>query len=143
MTLVTPPRPTRAPDQASLLETLRRGLHSSLAAFYDASFNHDIGRVTIRAFPFLKRRSIFPVREPEAARDVLVRRAEAFRKSDIMSVMLSDVTGDGVFTSNGETWRRQRRLMDPAFASAGLKSVFPMMRDACAAALGRLEAHVR
>jgi len=27
--------------------------------------------------------------------------------------------------------RRQRRLMDPAFAQAGLRAVFPMMRQAC------------
>jgi cytochrome P450 len=34
------------------------------------------------------------------------------------------------FISNGDTWRRRRRMMENAFGQAGLKRVFPLMRNA-------------
>jgi len=138
---VIPPKPKRPPGKSSKLQMIRLGVRSSLAVFYDESFGVDIGRTWIPTLPALKKRWMFTVREPELAREVLVRRAGDFHKSDIMDPMLQDVTGDSLFTSDGETWRRQRRLMDPAFAQAGLKAVFPLMRQACDAAIARLAEH--
>jgi len=138
---VVPPKPKRPPGKSSKLQMIRLGVRSSLAVFYDESFGVDIGRTWIPTLPALKKRWMFTVREPELAREVLVRRAGDFHKSDIMDPMLQDVTGDSLFTSDGETWRRQRKLMDPAFAQAGLKAVFPLMRQACDAAIARLAKH--
>jgi cytochrome P450 len=139
---VIPPKPKRPPGKSSKLQMIRLGVRSSLAVFYDESFGVDIGRTWIPTLPALKKRWMFTVREPELAREVLVRRAGDFHKSDIMDPMLQDVTGDSLFTSDGETWRRQRKLMDPAFAQAGLKAVFPLMRQAGDAAIARLADHV-
>ncbi len=141
MSDIVPPKPQRPPGKSSKLQMVRLGVRSSLAVFFDESFGVDIGRTWIPTLPTLKKRWMFTVREPELAREVLVRRASAFHKSDIMDPMLQDVTGESLFTSDGETWRRQRRLMDPAFAQAGLRAVFPLMRQACDAAIERLAAH--
>ena len=141
MSDVEPPKPRRPHGKSSKLQMVRLGIRSSLSVFYDESFGVDIGRTWIPTLPTLKKRWMFTVREPELAREVLVRRAGDFHKSDIMDPMLQDVTGDSLFTTDGETWRRQRRLMDPAFAQAGLKAVFPLMRQACEAAMARLADH--
>jgi cytochrome P450 len=138
MSPLIPPLPVRPAGKTSLFHLLRLSVKSSLSLFFEESFGVDIGRVAIPTLPWLKRRWVFTVREPELSREVLVRQAQAFRKSDIMDSMMRDVTGDSLFTTDGETWLRQRRLMDPAFAQVGLRAAFPMMRQACDEALDRL-----
>jgi cytochrome P450 len=55
------------------------------------------------------------VNEPEAVRRVLVDQARSFGKSTIQYRALSLVTGEGLLTSDGDVWRRQRRMVQPAF----------------------------
>jgi cytochrome P450 len=142
MSEALPPRPARppAPDGRirALLQLLRLAIRSSLSLFYDASFRLDIGRVRLPTLPFFRRRWFLTVRSPDLAREVLVRRPDDYRKSLMMDYMLRDLTGDNLFVSHGDAWRRQRRLMDPAFAQASLKTVFPLMQAACEATVERL-----
>jgi cytochrome P450 len=59
-------------------------------------------------------RAVFLLSDPELVREVLVVQPDAFRKDrglEMARVML----GDGLLTSDGETWRRHRRLAQPAF----------------------------
>ena len=143
MNQALPPRPARPTGKGSLLQLIRLSVRSSLSLFYDASFKLDIGRVRVPTLPWLKRRWVLTVRAPALAREVLVKRPHAYRKSLMMDYMLRDLTGDNLFVSHGEAWRRQRRLMDPAFAQASLKTVFPLMQAACEAAVERLAQAVR
>jgi cytochrome P450 len=55
------------------------------------------------------------VNDPEAVRRVLVDQARSFGKSTIQYRALSLVTGEGLLTSDGDVWRRQRRMVQPAF----------------------------
>lgn len=57
---------------------------------------------------------------PEACHEVLVTKAKSFEKSPGLRVLLHDLGGQGLFTSEGELWRRQRRLMAPIFTPAAL-----------------------
>ena len=45
-----------------------------------------------------------------------------------------------VFLTNGETWERQRRIIDPAFEGGRLRDTFPAMWDAGLACVERLRA---
>jgi cytochrome P450 len=45
--------------------------------------------------------------------------------------------GEGLVTAEGETWRRQRRLMQPAFHRQRLAELMPMMTDATSEMLAR------
>jgi cytochrome P450 len=54
------------------------------------------------------------VSRPEVVEEVLVVKAKSFKK-DAMSYMLHPATGDGIFLSAGELWKRQRRMVAPAF----------------------------
>lgn len=55
------------------------------------------------------------VADASAARHVLTTQARNYTKRTIQYSALSLVTGDGLLTSDGEVWRRQRRLVQPAF----------------------------
>jgi cytochrome P450 len=55
---------------------------------------------------------------PAAVEDLLVTRAGDFEKSAMMTFTLAPLAGDGLFTSKGELWKRQRKLMAPLFTPA-------------------------
>jgi cytochrome P450 len=57
---------------------------------------------------------IYLLNHPDAIEQVLRRDHRLFRK-DKGTRMLSSFLGEGLLTSEGETWRRQRRLAQPAF----------------------------
>ena len=141
MSLFVPPRPAVLPKKASLLQHLRQGLNSGIGMFLSGSYESTgVGRHPIPTLPVGKRRWLFIVRTPELIREVLVRRSEDFPKSALMDDMLRALTGYSIFISNGEAWRRHRRLMDPAFEAARIKAVFPMMLDAVDGCVERLSA---
>lgn len=65
---------------------------------------------------------------PEASHEVLVTKAKSFEKSPGLRVLLSELAGEGLFTSEGALWKRQRRLMSPLFQPAPLVQYAETMR---------------
>src|SRR4051812_9486059 len=59
---------------------------------------------------FLWRRVLF-ASTPQVAHELLVENARSIEKSPGLRLLLHYVAGQGLFTSEGELWRRQRRLM--------------------------------
>jgi cytochrome P450 len=57
------------------------------------------------------------VNHPDHVHDVLVSTGKAFAKPRRVRWALEDITGDNLFTSEGDYWKKQRRLMSPAFHS--------------------------
>ena len=80
------------------------------------------------------------VNDPELVKEVLVRNPEAFPKSDRIGAGLRPLLGNSVFVTNGEEWRRQRRIIDPAFAGGRLRDTYPGISDAAQAGVQRLAA---
>ena len=85
----------------------------------------DIGRVS---FLF---GDIVLVNSPELVHEALVVRARAFEKSPVLRSALHPLVGQGLFTSEGELWRGQRRLMAPMFQHATIER-FAADMTACA-----------
>lgn len=52
---------------------------------------------------------------PDQIKEVLLTKADCFEKIARVRAVLSQWDGDGLVLSEGEFWRRQRRLMQPAF----------------------------
>ncbi|MCX8527491.1 MAG: cytochrome P450, partial [Candidatus Nanopelagicales bacterium] len=63
------------------------------------------------------------VNDPDGVRRVLVGNARNYGKSTIQYRALSLVTGEGLLVANTEPWRRQRRLVQPAFHHETLEGV--------------------
>jgi cytochrome P450 len=58
---------------------------------------------------------IYQIADPELAHEVLVERATEFYKGNIMYRVLRPFLGNGLLTSEGDFWKRQRKLAQPAF----------------------------
>lgn len=59
---------------------------------------------------------------PELLHEVLVERHADYVKSAMMRFSLGPIANEGLFTSSGELWRRQRKLMAPLFHQGALKT---------------------
>jgi cytochrome P450 len=86
---------------------------------------------------------LYVVRRPEHAREVLVERADAFAKTHTALEALSDVLGSGLLTSDGDVWRRHRRLANPAFARRAVEGYAQSMIEESRASADRIVAGQR
>ena len=81
--------------------------------------------------PFVRTRlpmHIYFVAGPALIEEILVKQAANFQK-DRVTRMLSGAIGAGLLVSEGELWRRQRRLMGPAFHQGELRSYGAVMAE--------------
>jgi cytochrome P450 len=76
------------------------------------------------------------VASPEYARHVLITNAANYKKGWIHE-KLKPLIGDGIFTSNGEVWRKQRRTMQPQFRRDVVRTLVATMIDTIGAAIER------
>ncbi len=83
------------------------------------------------------------VNQPDLVREVLNARPMDFPKSGRVAEGLRPLLGDSVFLTNGETWKRQRRIIDPAFEGGRLRDTFPAMLAAGQAAAARIGAQLQ
>jgi cytochrome P450 len=58
---------------------------------------------------------IYIANSPDVIHDILVEQAARFYKSTQNKSALDPILGSGVFTSDGDLWKRQRKLVQPAF----------------------------
>lgn len=84
----------------------------------------------------------YMINQPDLIDTVLKKRPDDFPKSSRISEGLRPLLGESVFLTNGETWKRQRRIIDPAFEGGRLKDTFPAMREAAESWVARLRDRV-
>ena len=75
---------------------------------------------------------------PEYARHVLIRNARNYTKGPQIQ-KLRRIAGGGVFFVDGEDWRRQRKLVVPAFQRAKVEAMVPHLVAGADALLARWE----
>lgn len=83
-------------------------------------------------------RRILIVADADVARQVIRARPTKFARYRIMREVIEEIGGQGVFTAEGEAWRRQRRLVMAGFNSRALLASFEQV----AAVTERLRAHL-
>ncbi len=64
---------------------------------------------------------------PELTEQVLVVQHQKFTKGILLRLTAQRLLGQGLLTSEGELWRRQRQLAQPAFARARITAYAPAM----------------
>ncbi len=60
-------------------------------------------------------RSNYIMHHPDAVQQVLVKQADHFRKDDFIRSAFEPFIGNGLTISEGDHWKKQRKLMTPAF----------------------------
>jgi cytochrome P450 len=58
---------------------------------------------------------VYQLNHPDLIRQVVVEDADNFHKPKLMKRVFGPFAGEGLFTSDGTFWKRQRSLMQPAF----------------------------
>jgi cytochrome P450 len=66
---------------------------------------------------------------PETVHEVLVEKAKSFEKSPVLRMALHPLAGEGLFTSEGELWKRQRKLMSPIFQVSQIRHFAEQMGE--------------
>ncbi|MFD2741096.1 cytochrome P450 [Sulfitobacter aestuarii] len=128
-----PPKPASRADKVSLWRYARLFRSDILSAQPARLY-----RAWMAEFrtPFFRS---YLVNDPELLRVVLKERPDDFPKSKRIGEGLRPLLGNSVFLTNGETWKRQRRIIDPAFEGGRLRETFPAIHAAAEAAAARLE----
>jgi cytochrome P450 len=75
---------------------------------------------------------LYVLRHPDHIRDVLITSAACFDKTHSGLRALGGVLGDGLLTTDGDVWRRQRRMVQPAFTRQRLADYSAVMREEAA-----------
>lgn len=106
---IRPPKPVPRPDRVSLLHYLRLFRRDILSA-QPARLYH-AWMAEFRT-PFFRS---FLCNDPALVNRVLKEAPADFPKSDRLGEGLRPLLGNSVFLTNGATWERQRRIINPAF----------------------------
>ena len=72
---------------------------------------------------------VFFTRDPAFAQYVLQKNQKNYVKSKIQTEDLVKYVGEGLLTSEGEKWKRQRKMMQPAFHKKQLENLLSGMQD--------------
>jgi enediyne biosynthesis protein E7 len=103
-TTLTPPGPVTEQDLMLIRREPLRFLDQMIAEYGDIT-SHQAGGVTV-----------YLIGRPDLARQVLKEDNASYTKTGTPDeAMLRPLLGDGLLTSSGETWARQRRMCAPAF----------------------------
>ena len=127
-----PPKPEPRPDRVSLWRHLRLFRQDILSAQPARLY-----RAWMAEFrtPFFRS---YLCSDPALVARVLVERPDDFPKSNRIREGLAPLLGNSVFVTNGAVWKRQRRIIDPAFEGGRLRDTFPAMVAAGQGAVARL-----
>ena len=126
------PRPPQGPT--SMRQSLRDMRENALTAHTPENFSADI--IVQR----ILWRRMFIINEPGAIRHILLDNAANYTKSEVGRRLLEPGLGRGLLTSEGETWRRHRRIMAPSFDPRTVAGYAPVMTDVTEEMLAKWDA---
>jgi cytochrome P450 len=127
------PMPAIRKTRPSPLTRIIKGRHSSLDVLFERSYSMKMGE-----FSGIRRKFYF-LTQPEIVNRILAADVDLYPKSDLMGTILYQILGNGIFVSNGDVWKKQRRMMNPAFEFARISEVFPLMMDSANEMKARLD----
>jgi cytochrome P450 len=124
-----PPRIPGLPFLGSLLDFRRDRFGLALRI---ARVHGEIARMRLGFFDILWASS------PTVAREVLVEKADSFKKSVGLSIFARPLLGDGLLTSERDVHKRQRRMLAPVFAHKRIAGYGDVMVEKAESAVRRI-----
>jgi cytochrome P450 len=114
------PGPPRLPLVGNALDLKTGASHVALEAWareYGPMFRFRIGR-----------HEILGLSEPTLINEILRHRPRECSRNPRLAQLMDELGSRGVFTAEGESWRRQRRLVMRALRPEAVKHFFPVIR---------------
>jgi cytochrome P450 len=118
--LAAPPPPQGHLPLWKFLRVLR---DSSIATYRADAYSADI----LERHLFWRR--TFFINEPSAIKHILLDNVANYAKTEITRRLLEPGLGRGLLTSEGDTWRRHRRIMAPSFDHRSIVAYAPLMTE--------------
>ena len=119
-------RELKTVSQLEVLQNRKRILANPLP-FHSENFQKHGDTFRVRVGP---RQTIIFTRNPEIVREVLQKQHKKFKKSTLQTKDLAKYIGHGLLTAEGDHWRRQRRMIQPAFHKKKLAGLLGTMHKA-------------
>ena len=116
-TVVVPPMPPLASDQVSGLQVLSALRRNAYCAVPPRCLDEPVVKLPIAG------QALILSCAPEVIRHVMMTQAKDYGKLPFGRRVLSPIVGRGLVVSEGESWRRQRRAMAPAFTPRNIASM--------------------
>ncbi|MHA3914535.1 cytochrome P450 [Halovulum sp. GXIMD14793] len=132
--LFTPAMPESRPDKAGAWYRLRAARQDMFSSLPHRLYSAWMAQQRFVLF------DSFLINDPKLVKLVLEERTDDFPKTSIIHDTLFLLLGNSVFVTNGEVWKRQRRIIDPAFEGGKLRDSFAAMVAAGESCLARLKA---
>lgn len=129
------PGPPGLPLVGSAPDLLKDILGTSLRGM------HDYGNVVryLAGPPGRFRVTAYGICHPDDVQHVLAAGANRYAKQDSAYIQLRALVGNGLLTSEGETWKRQKRLVQPLFTHNRVNGYAAMMAQEAAELIERWE----
>jgi cytochrome P450 len=86
-------------------------------------FMTDLGRHGDMAYFSVGPIRAFLVNHPDLLRELLIAKADLIQKLPYQRAVLGQIEGEGLLASEGEHWRKQRRLLQPAFHASRIAAL--------------------
>jgi len=120
----TPPYPTPHKNKNSLLKRFITGQISWLNTLFEKSYTMKMGEIKLPKLNF------FITNESALVKKILIDDVDNFPKHSLLETLLGPLTGHSIFTVSGNEWKKQRKMVYPAFTHATLKSTYSLMLEA-------------
>ena len=122
--MYTPPKPLSLWAVVALARVLWRGDGNLLELLPAAAYHFPVGNLGY------SRRSTVLFNDPDWVKEIMRDASGVFPKSDLMVSALEPLIGESIFVTDGDKWRRQRAMVDPAFSQLRISHAFAAMRAA-------------
>ncbi|WOJ91896.1 cytochrome P450 [Congregibacter variabilis] len=119
-----PPKPHSLAALPALLRVMWNGDGNLLELLPAAAYRFPVGNLGY------SRRSTVLFNDPALVRHIMRDPDGIFPKSDLMVNALEHLIGESIFVTDGEKWRRQRAMIDPAFSHMRISHAFTAMQSA-------------
>lgn len=117
-----PPYPDRPQQSLSTFELIRRARRNFLAIWEESAFGLELMRQQVLT------RSVFICNAPDLVQFAFSTHNASFeRKSPQMRHALAPLLGDGLFISDGDVWRRRRKIVAPIIHVSRMAEFAPVM----------------
>ena len=116
-------------------QALLRSQKNILYTFHPDEISQPLGFRRVSMF----KREFVRITDADLAKQVLVEHHRKQDKGEVFRNFLKPTLGEGLLTAEGATWRRHRKLMNPAFHEAALQNIADIIDRRSAARVAQVQ----